>query len=257
MELLAYYQPIISLRTGKIAGFEALSRWQRPSGMVMPADFIPVAEETGLIVPMNQQLMQDACRQGAVWQASFGCPSPLFMSMNITPKQFERTQLAEELRDIMERTGSNPANIHLEITETVTMQDADAAMNRLSQLKALGVHLSIDDFGTGFSSLSRLRRFPVDALKIDRVFISSMSEDRDSFEIVRVTIALAHSMGLCVVAEGTETPAQVAELKALGCEMAQGFLYSRPVSAEQALELLCRDYGQPKPLGTLALAAAE
>jgi len=255
-ELLAYYQPIISLRTGKIAGFEALSRWQRPSGMVMPADFIPVAEETGLIVPMNQQLMQDACRQGAVWQASFGCPSPLFMSMNITPKQFERTQLAEELRDIMERTGSNPANIHLEITETVTMQDADAAMNRLSQLKALGVHLSIDDFGTGFSSLSRLRRFPVDALKIDRVFISSMSEDRDSFEIVRVTIALAHSMGLCVVAEGTETPAQVAELKALGCEMAQGFLYSRPVSAEEALELLCRDYGQPKPLGTLALAAA-
>lgn len=255
-ELLAYYQPIISLRTGKIAGFEALSRWQRAEGMVLPADFIPVAEETGLIVPMNQQLMLDACRQGAVWQASFACESPLFMSMNITPKQFERTQLAEEVSEIMERTGANPANIHLEITETVTMQDADAAMNRLSQLKALGVHLSIDDFGTGFSSLSRLRRFPVDALKIDRVFISTMTDDRDSFEIVRVTIALAHSMGLQVIAEGTETEVQIAELKALGCEMAQGFLYSRPVHAEQAFELLCRDYGQPKSLCALAGAAA-
>jgi diguanylate cyclase (GGDEF)-like protein/PAS domain S-box-containing protein len=255
-ELLAYYQPIISLRTGKIAGFEALSRWQRASGMVLPADFIPVAEETGLIIPMNQQLMQDACRQSAIWQASFGCHPPLFMSMNITPKQFEREQLAEEVRDIMGRTRSNPADIHLEITETVTMQDADAAMNRLSKLKALGIHLSIDDFGTGFSSLSRLRRFPVDALKIDRVFISTMTEDRDSFEIVRVTIALAHSMGLQVVAEGTETQTQVAELKALGCELAQGFLYSRPVSAEQAFELLCRDYGQPKPQRVLALAAA-
>ena len=255
-ELLAYYQPIISLRTGKIAGFEALSRWQRTQGMVLPADFIPVAEETGLIVPMNQQLMLDACRQGAIWQASFRCASPLFMSMNITPKQFERAQLAEEVRDIIDRTGSNPADIHLEITETVTMHDADAAMSRLSQLKALGIHLSIDDFGTGFSSLSRLRRFPVDALKIDRVFISTMTEDRDSFEIVRVTIALAHSMGLQVVAEGTETEVQVSELKALGCEMAQGFLYARPVSAEQAFELLCRDYGQPKSLCALASATA-
>ena len=255
-ELLAYYQPIISLRTGKVAGFEALSRWQRASGMVLPADFIPVAEETGLIVSMNQQLMLDACRQGAIWQASFGCASPLFMSMNITPKQFERTQLAEELRNILDQTGSNPANIHLEITETVTMQDADAAMDRLSKLKALGVHLSIDDFGTGFSSLSRLRRFPVDALKIDRVFISTMTEDRDSFEIVRVTIALAHSMDLQVVAEGTETEAQVAELKALGCEMAQGFLYSRPVDAEHAFELLCRDYGRPRSLCAVASATA-
>ena len=255
-ELLAYYQPIISLRTGRIAGFEALSRWQRAEGMVLPADFIPVAEETGLIVPMNQQLMLDACRQVAIWQASFDSASPLFMSMNITPKQFERPQLVDEIRGIIERTGPRADSIHLEITETVTMQDADAAMNRLSQLKALGVHLSIDDFGTGFSSLSRLRRFPVDALKIDRVFISTMTEDRDSFEIVRVTIALAHSMALEVIAEGTETQVQVAELKALDCEMAQGFLYSRPVSAEQAFELLCRDYGQPKPLRTLALAAA-
>lgn len=255
-ELLAYYQPIISLRTGKIAGFEALSRWQRAEGMVMPADFIPVAEETGLIVPINQQLMLDACRQAAAWQASFACASPLFMSMNITSKQFERGELAEEVRGIMERTGSNPASIHLEITETVTMQDANSALSRLSQLKALGTRLSIDDFGTGFSSLSRLRRFPVDALKIDRIFISTMTDDRDSFEIVRAIVALAHSMDLEVIAEGTETATQVAELKALGCEMAQGFLYSRPVSAEKALELLCRDYGQPKSPGVLATASA-
>lgn len=137
------------------------------------------------------------------------------------------------------------------------MQDADISLARLQQLKALGIRLSIDDFGTGFSSLSRLRRFPVDALKIDRVFISSMTEDRDSFEIVRLILTLAHSMGLQVVAEGTETIEQVAQLKALGCEMAQGFLYSRPVSAERAFELLRHDYGEPKSSFMLAAAAAH
>jgi len=254
-ELLAYYQPIISLATGKIAGFEALSRWQRPDGMVLPGEFIPVAEETGLILPINQALMADACRQIAVWQASFQCNPPLSMSINITPRQFERAQLADEIRDIMERAGSSPESIHLEITENITMQDADAAVGRLAQLKTLGIHISIDDFGTGFSSLSRLRRFPVDALKIDRVFISSMTEDRDSLEIVRLIITLAHTMGLQVVAEGTETEAQISKLKSLGCEMVQGFFYSRPVSAASAFELLCRDYGAPKPPAALAACA--
>jgi len=206
-------------------------------------------------LPINQALMADACRQIAVWQASFQCNPPLSMSINITPRQFERAQLADEIRDIMERAGSSPNSIHLEITENITMQDADAAVGRLAQLKTLGIHISIDDFGTGFSSLSRLRRFPVDALKIDRVFISSMTEDRDSLEIVRLIITLAHTMGLQVVAEGTETEAQISKLKSLGCEMVQGFFYSRPVSAASAFELLCRDYGAPKPPAALAACA--
>ena len=252
-EVVVFYQPIISLRTGKIAGFEALSRWQRPEGMVLPSDFIPVAEETGLILPMNNALMIEAFSQVTLWQLSFG--SPLSMSINITPRQFEREELVQEVQAILKRTGSHPNSIHLEITETVAMQDADAALARLSELKRLGIHISIDDFGTGFSSLSRLRRFPVDALKIDRVFISHMGTDRESLGIVRLIIALAHSMGLQVVAEGTETAEQVAELTNLGCEMAQGFLYSPPVSSEKACELLQRDYGVPKALNTRASAA--
>ena len=141
-----------------------------------------------------------------------------------------------------------------QVTANLQLAFADAALARLSELKGLGVHLSIDDFGTGFSSLSRLRRFPVDALKIDRVFIATMNDDRDSFEIVRLIITLAHSMGLQVVAEGTETIEQITQLKKLGCEMAQGFLYSRPVPAEQALDLLARDYGTPKELAAAAHA---
>ena len=241
-ELVVFYQPIVSLRTGTICGFEALSRWQRPEGLVMPGDFIPVAEETGLIVSLNQALMLEAFRQVAAWQKLFQCSPSLSMSVNISPRQFERTELTGEIREILQQAGADPQTIHLEITETVTMQDADLALERLTALKSLGLHLSIDDFGTGFSSLSRLPRFPVDALKIDRVFISNMGEDRDSFEIVRLIITLAHSMGLRVVAEGTETSEQIRQLKDLGCEMAQGFFYSRPVAAEQALQLLRRDY---------------
>ncbi|HEX7893303.1 MAG TPA: EAL domain-containing protein [Terriglobales bacterium] len=253
-ELVVFYQPIVSLATGKIAGFEALSRWRRADGLVPPVDFIPVAEETGLIVPINHALMLDSCRQLKEWQRQFPCDPPLAVSMNVTQRQFEKTDLVEEVRSILEQSGAEPRTVHFEITETVTMQGADRALARLSQLKALGVHLSIDDFGTGFSSLSRLRRFPLDALKIDRVFISAMGEDEDSFEIVRLIITLAHTLGLQVVGEGTETEAQVAQLKQLGCEMAQGYLYSPPVPPEQALTLLQHDY-PANPRKELALGA--
>ena len=249
-EIIVFYQPIVSLRTGKIAGFEALSRWRKSNEILPPAEFIPVAEETGLIVPMNRVLMLEASRQLTQWQSSFPCTPPLIMSINVTPRQFESSELVDEMQKIIQETGAASENIHLEITETATMENGDIALERLASLKALGFRLSIDDFGTGFSSLSRLRRFPVDALKIDRVFISTMSEDRDSFGIVRLIITLAHSMGLQVVAEGTETPEQVAQVRNLGCEMAQGFYYSRPVDAEHAFDLLCRDYAAP----ALALA---
>jgi PAS domain S-box-containing protein len=241
-EIIVYYQPIVSLQSGKIAGFEALSRWRRPEGLVSPAEFIPVADQTGLILPINRALMRDAFQQLKVWQSQFSCDPPLAISVNISSRQFVEADLAEVIGGIIEQTATDPGTVHLEITETIAMGDADQAFKVLLQLKALGIHLSIDDFGTGYSSLSRLPRFPVDALKIDRVFIAQMNHDRDSYEIVRLIIMLAHNMGLKVVAEGCETEQQVAEIKRLGCEMAQGYLYSPPVAPEAAFGLLLRSY---------------
>jgi diguanylate cyclase (GGDEF)-like protein/PAS domain S-box-containing protein len=237
-ELLVYYQPIISLESGRIVGFEALSRWKTVQGMVPPVEFIPIADETGLIIPMNSALYLESCQQLKSWQAKLNCTPPLTMSLNITPRQFAQPDLAKQIGEILTQSGIQPSSINLEITETIAMGDADHAFSVLSDLKALGVRLSIDDFGTGYSSLSRLPRYPIDALKIDRVFISQMSTDHDNHEIVRLIISLAHSLGLKVVAEGTETQDEVNELKHLKCEMVQGFLYSPPVDSVKAFELL-------------------
>src|SRR5258708_26356413 len=200
-ELIVYYQPIVSLTSGEIVGFEALSRWQRPEGMVSPVEFIPVVDETGLILPINKALLLESCLQLRSWQSQFDCDPPLTMSMNITPRQFAQAELAKDIGEMLRQTGVDPSTINLEIMETIAMGDADRALSVLSELKALGVRLSIDDFGTGYSSLSRLPRFPVDALKIDRVFISKMNTDHDNHEIVRLIIMLAHSVRLKVVAE--------------------------------------------------------
>jgi diguanylate cyclase (GGDEF)-like protein/PAS domain S-box-containing protein len=237
-ELLVYYQPILSLESGKIIGFESLSRWKTVQGMVSPAEFIPVADETGLILPMNRALYLESCQQLQTWQSKLNCTPPLTISLNITPRQFAQPDLAKEIGEMLTKSGVEPSRVNLEITETIAMGDADHAFSVLSDLKALGVRLSIDDFGTGYSSLSRLPRFPIDALKIDRVFISQMSTDHDNHEIVRLIISLAHSLGLKVVAEGTETQDEVNELKHLKCEMVQGFLYSPPVDSVKAFELL-------------------
>ena len=241
-ELIVYYQPIVSLSSGKITGFEALSRWPHPDGMISPAEFIPVADETGLILPLNRAVVLEACRQLRSWQSQFDCDPPLTMSVNISPKQFAQPELARDIGEMLKETGVSPGAINLEIMETIAMGDADRALSVLSELKALGVRLSIDDFGTGYSSLSRLPRFPVDALKIDRVFISNMNTDHDSHEIVRLIIMLAHSVRLKVVAEGTETEEQITILKRLNCEMAQGFLYSPPVDRKAAFGLLLRSH---------------
>jgi len=206
--------------------------------LVPPAEFIPIADETGLILPMNRALLRDACQQLRTWQSQFGCDPPLTMSVNLAPKQFGLPELAKEIATILRETGIAPGTLNFEIMETIAMGDADRALSVLTELKALGVRLSIDDFGTGYSSLSRLPRFPVDALKIDRSFISNMNRDRESCEIVRLIIMLAHSVGLKVVAEGTETEDQIGELKQLGCEMAQGYFYSPPVSSQSAFGLL-------------------
>jgi PAS domain S-box-containing protein len=233
-----YYQPIVSLRNGQIVGFETLSRWQRPEGLVMPGEFIAVADETGIILSINRQLLYDACLQLRSWQALYPSDPPLTLNVNITPKQFSQPDLASQIGKTLQETGVDPSCVNLEITETIAMSDADRSAVVLSELKALGVRLDIDDFGTGYSSLSRLQRFAVDTLKIDRAFISRMDADLETREIVRIIVLLAHGLGLKVVAEGVETQTQADMLKDMGCEMAQGYLYSKPVPVEAIDQLL-------------------
>jgi PAS domain S-box-containing protein len=237
-EFRVYYQPIVSLHGGQIVGFEALTRWQRPEGIVMPGEFIGVADEIGIILPLNRQLMQDACGQLRSWHGLFPSDPPLTIAVNITPKQFSQPDLASQIDTILQQTGVDPRCVDLEIAETIAMADADRSAVVLSELKALGVRLNIDDFGTGFSSLSRLQRFPVDTLKIDRSFVSRMDRDPETQEIVRIIVMLAHGLGLRVVAEGVETEEQSDLLKQIGCELAQGYLFSRPASAETIQDVL-------------------
>jgi diguanylate cyclase (GGDEF)-like protein/PAS domain S-box-containing protein len=237
-EFRVHYQPIVSLHTGTIAGFEALTRWQRPEGILAPIEFIAMAEEIGLIIPMNRKLLREACQHLRSWQSEFPSCPPLTMSVNITSREFAQPDLASEIRKALEETGVDPGCVQLEIVERIAMGDAEKSGHVLSRLKALGVRLSIDDFGTGYSSLSRLRRIPVDTLKIDRAFISSINSDPESREIVRIIIMLAHSLGLKVVAEGTETQEHINLLKQLNCEMAQGYFFSRPADDQAMLRLL-------------------
>jgi PAS domain S-box-containing protein len=237
-EFRVYYQPIVSLQSGKITGFEALTRWQRPEGLVSPLEFIPVAEETGLIIPMNRLLLREACQDLQAWQAEFRADPPLTMSINITPREFAQPDLAYEIGRTLEQLNFDPDCLRVEIVETIAMGDEEKSGLALAQLKALGVHLSIDDFGTGYSSLSRLRRIPVDTLKIDRTFISNMDTDPDNLEIVKTIIMLAHNLGLRVVAEGPETQVHIDQLKLLKCEMAQGYFYSRPADNLTMVKLL-------------------
>src|SRR5580700_2311980 len=242
-EFRVYYQPIVSLQTAKIIGFEALTRWQHEERIVPPIEFIAVAEEIGLIIPMNRQLRREACLQLQSWQSEFPATPPLTMSVNITPKEFAQPDLASEIGKSLAEIGFDPACLQLEIIETIAMGDAEKSGQVLAQLKALGVRLSIDDFGTGYSSLSRLRRIPVDTLKIDRAFIMNMDSDSENREIVRIIITLAHNLGLKVVAEGAETEAHIRLLKQLNCEMAQGYHFSRPADDQAMSRLLVNNYG--------------
>ncbi len=244
-EFRVYYQPIVSLDGGQIVGFEALTRWQRPEGMVMPNDFIPLADETGIILSINRQLLPEACLQLRSWQQRFPSDPPLSLSVNISPKQFAQPDLASQIDQLLQQSGMDPRCIDLEITETIAMADAEKSAGVLSELKALGVGLDIDDFGTGYSSLSRLQGFRVDTLKIDRAFVSRMDSDPETHEIVRVIVMLAHHLGLKVVAEGVETQAQLDLLRHLGCERAQGYLFSRPVDHEAILKLLVTNQAAP------------
>jgi PAS domain S-box-containing protein len=249
-ELRVHYQPLVALSTGRIVGFEALSRWQRPERMVMPAEFIPVADETGLILPINRKLIREACQQVRDWNVRFPGKDSFSVNVNITDKQFSDPELASFIGEILKETGLDPALLDLEITENIAMSDAERSGVVLRELKALGVRLSIDDFGTGYSSLCRLRQFPVDTLKIDRTFVSKMERNRETQEIVRIIITLAHNLGLSVVAEGIEEQTQLEMLKALGSEIGQGYLFSKPVGRNAIEQLIRETNGIFKPVAT-------
>jgi len=241
-ELFVDYQPIVSLGSRTLIGFEALVRWRHPEfGIIPPKEFIPVAEETGQILTIGQTVLESACRQAREWQQTYPVAPPLFVSVNLSVKQFNQPGLVENIASLLERFQLPPRCLKLEITESVFSDNIEAAVGLLTQLRELGVQLSIDDFGTGYSSLSYLQRFPIDTLKIDRSFVTQMMENEENLAIVRTIVALAQNLGMDVVAEGVETEDQLKLLRKLECENGQGFLFSTPLGGRQLNEFIA-DY---------------
>jgi EAL domain-containing protein (putative c-di-GMP-specific phosphodiesterase class I) len=240
-ELVLHYQPIVSLNSGRIKGFEALVRWHHPQrGYISPMDFVPIAEETGLIIPIGQWVFEEACRQVKEWQEQLPQFSSLQMSINLSSRQFAQPDLIEQIRDTMLRLDVKPSCIKLEITESMMMQNVESAIDMLKQLRSLGIDLSMDDFGTGYSSLSYLRRFPISTLKIDRSFVSQMTGENDNAEIVKTIMMLATNLNMNVVAEGIETESQLRQLCRLACQYGQGFLFSKPLDVHEARAFLMK-----------------
>jgi diguanylate cyclase (GGDEF)-like protein/PAS domain S-box-containing protein len=238
-ELRLFYQPIVAAGTGRIEGFEALLRWQpKGSDSIPPNVFIPLAEQSGLIVPIGSWVLSTACMQAVSWHRRYPSDQPLYVSINISGRQFSHPSFIGHVKDALEQSGIDARCVKLELTETAAMKDAPSTEKTMSQLHALGVKLSIDDFGTGYSSLSYLRRFAVDTLKIDQSFVSKMEESRENYAIVRTVVALSRSLGLDVVAEGVETLGQLEKLKLADCDSAQGYLFSKPLPAHAVNSLL-------------------
>jgi diguanylate cyclase (GGDEF)-like protein len=238
-ELLLHFQPKVGIESGKVVGMEALIRWQHPEiGMVSPAEFIPMAEETGLIVPIGEWVLQAACAQINAWQAQGLAPIPV--SVNISSQQFQHQELLITIGRLLESSGIPPERLMLEITESVIMQNTDSTFDILNTLTAMGLRLLIDDFGTGYSSLSYLKRLPVFAIKIDRSFINDIATNPDDAAIIKAIIAMAQNLKLKVVAEGVETEEQLAFLRDEQCDVMQGYLFSRPLPAEEASKLLAQ-----------------
>jgi diguanylate cyclase (GGDEF)-like protein len=238
-EMLAYYQPIIDLATMRLIGFETLMRWNHPQrGIIPPNEFIPVAEETGLIVPLTIWILRKSCNQLVEWQKESPANKGLMMSVNLSGKHFAHPDLVDQIKGVLDETQINPRNVKLELTESAIMENAETAIEMLSEIRELGIQISIDDFGTGYSSLSYLHRFPIDMLKVDRSFVSSMEDGTENGEIVRTVIALAKTLGLSVVAEGIETIHQLHQLRVLGCEYGQGYLFARPVPVDEVEKIL-------------------
>ena len=238
-EFIIYYQPIVELEDGRLHGFEALVRWQHPErGMIPPLQFIPIAEETGLIVQIGEQVMRRACQQMKEWQRLYPSAQRLQVSVNLSSRQFAQPDLIGQVRRVLEDTALEPRALKLELTESAVMENSEIAVSLLRQIRRLGIELSIDDFGTGYSSLSYLHRFPLSTLKIDRSFINEMRENDENAEIVRTIVTLARTLKMEVVAEGIETEEQLLQLRWLECRYGQGYYFSKPVDAEAAGQLI-------------------
>jgi EAL domain-containing protein (putative c-di-GMP-specific phosphodiesterase class I) len=237
-DFVMHYQPIVSLGDGRIVGFEALTRWKHPErGLVAPAHFIALAEETGLVVPLGWFVLEHACRQVREWQERFPADPPIYMSVNVSGKLFAQDGAVDQVLRVLERARLAPESLRLEVTESVVLDHGETVMRQLRMLRGLGVQLSIDDFGTGYSSLSYLQRFRYDSLKIDRSFVRDI-EVNDSRVIIETILSLASHLGIGVVAEGVETEEQLARLRTLGCPFAQGFWFAHPLDVTSAERLL-------------------
>ena len=265
-EFVLNYQPTVALATGWISGMEALVRWHSPErGLVPPSVFIPIAEDTGLIVKLGAWVLEEACRQAVAWKTELGSDAPRTMNVNVSARQLQDDGLVECVASILERTGVRPEHVVLEITESAVMADAEAMIARLHELKALGVRLAIDDFGTGYSSMSYLVQFPIDVLKIDRSFVSGVGSDPQKMGIVRTIVELGRILDLQTVAEGIEVVEEVEELRSLECELGQGYWFSRPLAVEAAAAMLTEQSARrrrgdfvlvPQPLAVPVAAVA-
>jgi diguanylate cyclase (GGDEF)-like protein/PAS domain S-box-containing protein len=252
-ELRVHFQPILALDDGHISGFEALVRWARPGhGLFSPVEFVPVAEDTGLIVPLGEWVLAEACRRLRLWQTRYPHAADLSVSVNVSPRQLRHSSLVADVARIIQASGLDPACVTLEITESALVQDAEETTRVLHQLKAIGVQLAIDDFGTGYSSLSYLRRLPVDMLKIDRSFVNGLGENERDDAIVRGILELAGTLQLTTTAEGIETDTQLATVRRLGGASGQGFLFARPLPPEDVDTLLVQRWMDAQPTALVA-----
>jgi diguanylate cyclase (GGDEF)-like protein len=252
-EFSLFYQPIIHLETGKVSGFEALIRWnQEERGLISPNDFIPVVEETGMIIPLGAWIIKTACQQIQLWHEQFPELS-LKMNVNLSRRQFDQLDLVPQIKTILQQLDLPGHYLQLEITESMIMRDVEAAHNLMMELKALGMQLAIDDFGTGYSSLSYLHRFPTDTLKIDRSFVSSMENSAEDHDIVETIISLGQKLSMKLVAEGIDSPEQLKLLKIAGCHYGQGYFFSRPLSAEQATHFLEQSLSATAPFESASM----
>lgn len=239
-QLRVHYQPKVSLESGEITGMEALVRWEHPErGLISPEQFISLAEETDLIIPLGLWVLREACRQTQVWKQQYPDSTPLTVSVNLSVRQFRQPDLAEKIAETLEETGLKPDSLALELTESVVQNDARTVLDTLRELKSLGVQIEIDDFGTGYSSLSYLKQFPVDTLKVDKSFVSGLEESLEELAITRVVVDLSHTLGMRAVAEGVETSEQLLQLREMGCDMAQGYYFAKPLPNEEMANLLC------------------
>jgi len=244
-EFIIHYQPIVELGARRIIGFEALVRWQHPTrGLVSPAEFIPIAEETGLIVSIGHWVLSEACRQIREWQVQFPADSLLTVSVNLSARQCAQTDLVQRVAEVLQSTGLDASSLKLELTESMIVEDAESTSDMLSELRALGVQVQIDDFGTGYSSLGYLQKLPIDTLKIDRTFIAALGKGGSGSEIVRTIMALAHDLGMKVVAEGIETDEQLSKLRSMQCEYGQGYLFNKPIDSQAAGLLLAESFSR-------------